>query len=204
MEPTIPEGTANTAAEPVAEQKEPQSHSIPKERLDQEIGKRRSVEAELAQARKDLEELKSKSAPQRQEAGKSDGDLKTLQEQVRVIQEAEQRRELQRDLKLTEAEQVSLVQQILKASPDIKPSEALLIAQMRDPEKFGGTDKRGFDPSQHSSLRPNGAGAPKVGKTLKERAGEIAKITNPIDRDRAEKQLHGKIVASLLGWQRPD
>lgn len=199
MDPTNPE------TQPAAEAKEPvapeqQAPSIPKERLDQEIAKRKDAEAQLARLNSEIESLKKQSAPKPTQTSQTSGNDQLLAK-VQQIEEREHRRELQEQLSLGDPKQAEAVQAVLRANPELKPSEALTIASTRNAELFGGTDQRAFNPGQHGSLRPTGGGPPKV-ETLKDRVKKIAEMP-PILREQAEKKLHGKLLADTLGWQYP-
>ena len=204
MEPTTPEKTEASTQEPVAPEQAAPSVTIPKERLDQEIAKRKALEVELAKYAKEVETLKSAPTPQKPDSSQTKGDdISELKATVMEIRDREQRRDLQLSLKLSSQDQAKAVQDILKASPDLKPAEALQIAQMRTPDAFGGTDQRGFNPSQHASLRPSGGG-PQPVVTLKDKVKAVREIQDPIQRGKAELNLHGKLLADALGWQYPN
>jgi hypothetical protein len=171
---------------------------VPKERLDQEIAKRKERDAELDKLRAENDELKKQKAtpPAKDSQTDGKGQLDSLLAQVKDIQDRNSRNELQRLLGLTE-EQTQKVQEVLSQAPNFTPKEALTIARGRHADLFQGKDQRGFDPGIHGSVRPNGSGAPPP-KTLKEQVGAIKTMTNPIDRDAAERRLHGEMVLSKL------
>lgn len=204
MDPTNPTQTEGEVPQPVVAEPSQSSTSIPKERLDQEIAKRKSAEAAAAAAQKELEALRSKATPPKPDASQTAPESGDLRAEVQFLKEQHQRRELQGELRLQDVKQAEAVQTILKANPDLKASEALSIAQARQPDLFGGEDKRAFNPGQHGVLRPSGGGPQPVVKSLKERSVEVAGIKDPILRDREEKRLFGKELAKVLGWQRPD
>lgn len=202
MDPTTPAQASQGAPEPVV--KEQEAPSIPKERLDQEISKRRGLEEQLAKTAAELDALKKQAAANQQKGNQTEQvDVKNLAETVRSIQEKEHRRELQGTLGLKDDKQVDAVQSILKANPELKPSEALFIAQTRQPDVFGSVDQRSYNPGQHGSLRPSGGGPPKV-ETLKDRVAKIKSMQDPIARDQAEQQLHGNLLRKVLGWPTTD
>jgi hypothetical protein len=79
----------------------------------------------------------------------------------------------------------------------LNPREALAIAKGRDPQAFGAVAAGGFDAGQHGSLRPTGGGPP-APPTMAQKIEEIRRMSNPIDRDAAERRLHGSLVLDKL------
>lgn len=171
---------------------------IPKQRLDQEIAKKEAIKAELDALRVEIDELKKQKGTQPAKDSQTDSKstVDTLLAQVKEIQDRDARRELQRTLGLPE-EHAQKVQDIMRQSPDLKPSEALHVARQRHADLFQGKDQRGFDPGTHGGIRPTGGGAP-APETLKQKVAGIKTILNPIDRDAAERRMHGEIVLDKL------
>lgn len=203
MEPTNPstEMSEVQAGQPVADQPKAEEHRIPKERLDQEIAKRKALEDLAAKLQQENAALKnvSSSASSSQPAD----DLSRLREDVAAIKQAAYRAELKSALQLQNEDQVKIVHDLMKSNPDLKPNEALLIASTRNAEAFGGKDSRTFQPGLHGSLSARGGGMPQV-ETLSERATKVAKMSDPISRAREEQRLHGKELARLIGLPRTD
>lgn len=163
------------------------------------IGERNALKESLDKLAAEVAALKSTKATEPKAA--SPADDADLRKSVAELLAANKRAALAAELGLGDDKQIAKVQEVLKDHPNLPAKEALMLAQSRDPSMFGGTDQRGFNPSQHTSLRPSGAGAPPA-PTLKERSVEIAKnrYTNPMQADADEKRLHGDLLRKALGW----
>lgn len=203
MNPTESEIVNSEAqvTQPVAEQPKAEEHRIPKERLDQEIAKRRALEEALDQVRAEAAALKNKKTDA-SVIGSAE-DLLKLREDVAAIKQSAYRSELKSALNLQSDEQTKVVHELLVSNPDLKPSEALIIASHRNADLFGGKDQRTFQPGLHSSLSAKGSGMPEV-ETLKDRVKKVGSMSDPIARAREEQRLHGKELARLMGLPRTD
>lgn len=201
MDPTNPANPVEPAPQPVAADKQAAEPSIPKERLDQEISKRKSAEENLTKVLAELESLKKQPAAQPQPTAEKQGkqsDIATLAAEFQSIKDRDQRRELQRELSLPSEEHAAKVQEILKEAPTYKPKEALAVAKMRHQELFSGKDERAYDPGQHGSLRPTGNGPPQV-ETMKSRIEDIKKLTGFGAQEAALQRLHGDLALAAMG-----
>lgn len=191
--------TAGTETKPEAEATGKEQVQIPKERLDQEIGKRRDVETRLEAAQRELEALKKGGAPSPAAPAQPPSDLSVVQQKLAAIEAREQRRELSAKLGLNDSQAGAVADLVAKG---LSPDAALAAARVSNADLFSGQQQRGFDPSQHSSLRPTGNGMPAAPK-LKEQLEAVAKL--PTDqRSDAQAELLGKRLSKTLGWTRPD
>jgi hypothetical protein len=123
--------------------------------------------------------------------------VEALAAQIRDIQQQGVLAALLKHPEIATEEQALKVREVLNQYPDFTPKDALAVARARNIELFQGKDPRGFQPGIHGSVRPNGSGAP-TPETLKQQVGAIKSMTNPIDRDAAERRLHGKMVLDRL------
>jgi hypothetical protein len=177
---------------------------IPKARLDQQISKTKSLEEALEKARAENEALKSRSTVNPvAEQPRTVDDLQRLREDVAAIKRTTFRAELKQALNLATDEQIDAVEKVMQEAPALKVAEAAMLATTRNAELFGGKDPRAFDPGQHGSLRPRGAGPPPP-KSLKDRAKEVDAIADPVVRAREVQRLFGKELAKMAGIPRND
>lgn len=176
---------------------EPTETSIPKQRLDQEIAKRKASDEALAQARKELEALKKQGQPAPADGGQAaPSALDSIKREIAELKAADARKGLQSDLGLSTAEQAKVVHELMQSS-GLKATEALTIAQARHPDLFGSNDQRGFQAGQHASLRPNGGGPPQA-DTWKERIAKVATMANGFERKEGTEKLVGEMAKRAL------
>lgn len=197
------EETTNSKTEETKAQGEPEAKppvTIPKERLDQEIAKRRESEAKLEAAQKELETLRNGSAqPGRPSSAPQPADLTAIQMKLASIEARDNRRELAAKLGLNE-QQSEKVQDLV--GKGLSPEAALAAARVSNADLFQGQQNRGFDPSQHASVRPGGGSAQPAAK-LKDQFANVSKLPAS-ERIDAQAEFLGKNLAKTLGWTRPD
>jgi hypothetical protein len=126
----------------------------------------------------------------------NDSKIEALSKQLDGMKQENEQRALQVDLKVDSKQAAALVPLVRGG---LTPHEALTVAKNRDPALFDATadDKRGFQGNIHGGLRPKGSGPAPV-ETLKQKVNAIKEVVNPIDRDAAERRLHGKMVLDLF------
>jgi hypothetical protein len=124
-----------------------------------------------------------------------DQEIDGVRKEIAALREENQRRSLTLELKLASPEQAEKVSALVTSG--LNAQEALGVAQSRHAELFGLVSKAGFQAGVHGGLRPTGAG-PLAVETLKTKVDKIKTIVNPIDRDAAERRLHGKMVLDLF------
>jgi len=203
MADTEPKG----APEVAPEQPKGDDPRIPKARLDQEVAKRKTAEERMAVLEEENRKLKEPDVtepatptppPPPAVPGRSDEDMTAVMTKLQDLEVREARRELAQTLDLT-AKQAEEVHGVLQAAPGLQASEALLIAQGRNTELFGSADQRGYNPAQHSSLRPTGGGPPPA-ETTADRIEAVRKIPDAYERRRAHEALLGEALAAESGW----
>jgi hypothetical protein len=128
-----------------------------------------------------------------------------LEARLAKYEQRDDRRELGQQLGIGDGQKIDAVRAVLEASPELQPSEALAIAQMRAPDLFGVENPAAFQPGTHGSLRPRGAGSTvrRGPKSLKERTADVIAIKDPIARKKAEYALFGAAAARACGWHIP-
>lgn len=198
------EETTNSATEskPEAEAKGQDTApvTIPKERLDQEIAKRRESEAQLAALQKEYETLKTAgNPPGKPTSAPQPADLTAIQMKLASIEARDARRELAAQLGLNE-KQSEKVQDLV--GKGLSPEAALAAARVSSADLFSSQQNRGFDPSQHASVRSGGNGTPQANK-LKDQFTAVAKLPSA-ERVDAAAEFLGKNAAKALGWTRHD
>lgn len=191
--------TAGTETKPEAEAAGKEQVQIPKERLDQEIGKRRDVEIRLEAAQREIEALKKGGAPSPAASAPPPTDLSEVNRKLALIEAERSRDKLAKQLGLNDQQADAVAVLVGKG---LTPDAALAAARVSNADLFSGQQQRGFDPSQHASMRPTGNGMPTAPK-LKEQLAQVAKL--PADqRSDAQAELLGKRLAKALDWTRPD
>ncbi len=197
----VPEQGAPEAEVPSASPE--RAPMIPKARLDQEIGKRRALEDKLGTLEQEIERLKKSADPQPQKGAPDKapeaGDLSVLQQKLENLETQTRRRDLSSKMRLNE-EQAAAVDDLMVKMPDLKPTEALQLARQRNEALFGAPSQRGYQPSQHASLRPAGGGTPQV-ETLKDRVQQASGLPKD-QRTDALAGFTGELMAKALGWPR--
>lgn len=171
------------------------TQSVPLQALLDTRQRARSAEEELAALKADMESLKQRlaaspapaQAPVDQQA----------RELLSAIQNERAASRLQSELGLSSAEQVSLVQDVLKNNAGLTAAEALGIAEKRKPELFNAAAPQGFDPATHGTMRPRPAGQPAKTEAIEENLSEFHKKARELPLGRVRQEFMDKRIGNL-------
>jgi hypothetical protein len=201
MASTEPDPKVTKDDAPVDAGAEPKGEDIriPKQELDKVRGKLKAEREEKENLQKELEELRKT-----QKAAEPDSQPKTgtdevadIRKELAEIRAIEELRGLAQALNLNQ-EQAAAVHVLIKEAPGLSPSEALTIASARDTELFKTSDSKGYDPSQHGTLRP-GSGPPPKPNERAERLAEIRNAQGHGQKRELRARLLGERLASAMG-----
>jgi hypothetical protein len=128
----------------------------------------------------------------------ADAKYQAVQREIQTLKDQNELRTIEQTLRIP-ASQAAALLPLTKVG--LSPQEAMTIAKQRGDAAFGAPAevRGGFQPGVHGSLKPSPAGGPPPReKTMKEKTRDILAIVNPIDRDAAERRMHGAIVIDMF------